>query len=412
MRYLQGFLLSKRLFLTKLPFITFITFCVFFACFLPIFVPNCANNFIMKSAKVHIEKNGYFRVVYYSNSKRTFRRFKNIIDAKLFAKNINEENTLPSLIQISPEERLEFLKIKKFDNLSNILSFLEKNYLKIQTSKISLIECINLYIEHLLDSGRRERTISDYKKYFENLKKYNDYDIAAITPSFAQSLWNSMGFTISSKKRIFKNYSAFFQFLVLKKITNINPFLEFSKIKILKDEKEIEIYTPEQAKYILKSVEPKFIPHIALMAFAGIRPAEMNNDGGKSALNWNDIDFDKKQITVRAEVAKCRKKRVLNNLPENLWLWLETTKEDERKGLIAQYKTSLFRKEKAKLKTKWIQDGFRHSFASYGYHHLGAEHSVEIMGQESGFAVFAKHYKGMATKDAAKKYFNIKPTKA
>lgn len=57
-------------------------------------------------------------------------------------------------------------------------------------------------------------------------------------------------------------------------------------------------------------------------------------------------------------------------------------------------------------------DVLRHSFASYGYHYLGAEKTVEILGHVGGFGVFAKHYKGLATPAQAKRYFEIAPKAA
>lgn len=53
------------------------------------------------------------------------------------------------------------------------------------------------------------------------------------------------------------------------------------------------------------------------------------------------------------------------------------------------------------------KDALRHSFASYGYHFLGAEKTVEMLGHIGGFGVFARHYKGLATPDDAKLYFSI-----
>lgn len=47
--------------------------------------------------------------------------------------------------------------------------------------------------------------------------------------------------------------------------------------------------------------------------------------------------------------------------------------------------------------------------ASYGYHELGIETTVEILEQESGYEVFKRHYKAMVSPDDAKAFFSISP---
>ena len=47
--------------------------------------------------------------------------------------------------------------------------------------------------------------------------------------------------------------------------------------------------------------------------------------------------------------------------------------------------------------------------ASYGYHELGIETTVEILGQESGYEVFKWYYKAMVIPADAKAFFSISP---
>lgn len=47
--------------------------------------------------------------------------------------------------------------------------------------------------------------------------------------------------------------------------------------------------------------------------------------------------------------------------------------------------------------------------ASYGYHELGIETTVEILGQESGYEVFKRYYKAMVIPADAKAFFTISP---
>ena len=122
-----------------------------------------------------------------------------------------------------------------------------------------------------------------------------------------------------------------------------------------------------------------------------------------------DVDFAGRKITVPAEVSKVRRARVLTDLPDNLWAWLEPLKNRPTAHTVAPASYDVWRRAKAQSGVELPKDVLRHSFASYGYHYLGAEHTVEILGHVGGFGVFAKHYKGLANADDAKKYFTILP---
>jgi integrase len=48
---------------------------------------------------------------------------------------------------------------------------------------------------------------------------------------------------------------------------------------------EIGIYTPAELSVMLTGIEAKFVPFVALGAFAGLRTAEIHR------LEWQDIDL-------------------------------------------------------------------------------------------------------------------------
>ena len=106
-----------------------------------------------------------------------------------------------------------------------------------------------------------------------------------------------------------------------------------------------------------------------------------------------------------------RQARVLDGLPANLWSWLAPLKGLPAEKGVAPASYAAWRKVRATMPIKLKKDVLRHSFASYGFHALGAEKNVEILGHIGGFGVFAKHYKGLATDSDAKAYFSILPKK-
>lgn len=64
-------------------------------------------------------------------------------------------------------------------------------------------------------------------------------------------------------------------------------------------------------------------------------------------------------------------------------------------GPIFPYSYATYRRIRKLVSVKIPKDGLRHSMASYGYHELGIETTVEILGQESGYEIFKRHYKAM-----------------
>ncbi len=90
------------------------------------------------------------------------------------------------------------------------------------------------------------------------------------------------------------------------------------------------------------------------------------------------------------------------NLPRNLWVWLDSARGCDAAKNVAPGNCDCWRRAKDATGVKLPKDVLRHSFASYGYHYLGAEHTVEILGHIGGFGIFAKHYKELANAADAK----------
>ena len=75
-----------------------------------------------------------------------------------------------------------------------------------------------------------------------------------------------------------------------------------------------------------------------------------------------------------------------------------------KEGPIFPYSYATYRRIRKLVSVKIPKDGLRHSMASYGYHELGIETTVEILGQESGYEVFKRHYKAMVSPADAKAF--------
>lgn len=165
--------------------------------------------------------------------------------------------------------------------------------------------------------------------------------------------------------------------------------------------REVEIYTPAELSKLLGVADEDFIPYLALIAFGGIRSAELHK-----GLSWDAINFDRRTITVPAAIAKTgRKRKIVMN--ENLIEWLSPYrmksgpifKIDPRKRIAKVVRLS---------KVKWKRNGLRHSFGSYRMEQTKNEGLVALeMGNSP--KVVKDHYFEIVDERAAREYWNLKP---
>lgn len=171
-----------------------------------------------------------------------------------------------------------------------------------------------------------------------------------------------------------------------------------------------------ETKALLAAMPPKYKPAMALALFTGIRP-----EGELSYLDYADIEHGER-ICLQAEITKTGRERWIKP-PDNLWAWIP----NKKRGKVMHSYSGMVqaRRRACRRAYGWENngrrggggvDGFdypangaRHSFASYGYWHLGFESALHIMGHMSS-DIFLKNYKNdRVDKKLAKQYFSITP---
>ena len=368
----------------------------------------------MKLARVYKRKrkNKPFEVKYYDkDGKRSSLSFQNKLEADSFASECNNECKLPAQLQFSTEERIEFAKFREIATAKGIplVDAIKKclDMLK-GINPAQKISVSDLRKEYLRDCAKRKMRQSTIDYYDQHIRRFEAFAggqsmIHNINIGIVQSYLLSCG----SREHAKRVLSALFKYSKDHEYVSENFIRDIKLPKALKDRKNAEILTVAQAEENLMSLNNEYRPAFALLAFIGARPDEVCNYTGKPVIEWKDIDFKNRKITVRAEVAKTRRARIITDAPPNIWDWLKIGKKSS--GNVFPHSYALFRRARRSMPVKLSSDVFRHSFASYGYHYLGIEKSVEIMGQEGGYSVYKKHYKGIATPKDAEAYFNIKP---
>jgi integrase len=141
------------------------------------------------------------------------------------------------------------------------------------------------------------------------------------------------------------------------------------------------------------------IPYIALGAFAGLRPFELNR------VSLDKINLDTRTITIEAKHSKSRQRRFVH-IEDALYWWL--------RGKAIEPKTywqvhRLIHLASAEAKVFLAPDVLRHSFAS---HHLALYGSAAKTAHELGHtseAMLYRHYRELVTREEAEIYFSLHP---
>lgn len=166
-----------------------------------------------------------------------------------------------------------------------------------------------------------------------------------------------------------------------------------------------------KAKALLENAAAGERSALAVMLFAGVRPEELAGDG-KDWLRWEHVNTTERILRIPGEISKTGQTRILENLPETLWAWLEprdaaaTVSPVTRRTLIDHGKLA------ARMKL-WPQDCLRHSFATYAMALLHEPGRISVwLGHQGDPTMLHRHYRGLATKAQAEAFFALRPPAA
>jgi len=172
----------------------------------------------------------------------------------------------------------------------------------------------------------------------------------------------------------------------------------------------VEFYTPDEFATLLKTAKTAYAtlrPIIAIGGLAGLRTSELLR------LDWADVWRVPGHIEITAGKAKTRQRRLVEICPA-LASWLELFRTRTAGKLWAGHEITFQQHfvelcEGAGVTRK--TNGLRHSFCSF---HFAAHANENQTAQQAGNspAMIHTHYKGLATKAEAEKWFNVNPPDA
>ncbi len=199
----------------------------------------------------------------------------------------------------------------------------EREFLKIHEAKTrkaseeTFADFGKIIVENT-SARRNEFSQADVVKKFARLcKTFGDMKIEHIKASDILKWQNAM--LESRSVKTVKNYRSvlamIFKMAMADGIIDRNP-VEYVDMP-RQQRREIECYTAEEVKKIIRACEGQFRNYVQLMFFTGMRPGEM------IALEWRDISFESGTIRVErrrrngvTDVTKSKKIRIVDMLPQ------------------------------------------------------------------------------------------------
>jgi len=171
---------------------------------------------------------------------------------------------------------------------------------------------------------------------------------------------------------------------------------------------EVRIYTPKEVQRLLAVAPDDLKPHFLFGLFAGIRPEELER------LQWAHVNVEEGHIEMPAAITKTATRRVVTIDPTlSAWLNWYISRRGIQQGNVTPLKNlrRRLRSTRKAAKVQTIQDGARHSYASYWLAVNKDEHRLrENLGHRSSDELW-DHYHRACTEKEARKFWAIRPPK-
>ena len=172
------------------------------------------------------------------------------------------------------------------------------------------------------------------------------------------------------------------------------------------DQQEMDFYRPNELRAILDAAGGDLRPLVALGGLAGLRREEILR------LDWAEVWRVKGKVEIAARIAKGRKRRLVDICPA-LALWLNPYRKAT--GPVWGKSPDALEEALSKVKVDGVlparRNGLRHSFITF---HMAMHANENLTAAEAGNSpqMIHDHYRALATRREALRWFNVKPAKA
>ncbi|MDD3275431.1 MAG: tyrosine-type recombinase/integrase [Kiritimatiellales bacterium] len=331
-------------------------------------------------------------------------------------KSVEAGNKGITALRFSDEKKTDAVEalflLKEFGvNLRTAAKFYAKHHQKVdETNGFGAL--VERYIQKkerdLKNNELRPRSFDEIQKWLKPCKEqFGHMAIDAVEPKDIDDFMDERGMLGTSRINQKRYLGGFYNWAMRTGKATANPVKRTRPVST--ESHTPDIYTPSEAQEIFckaQELRPELVPYLAVAFFAGVRPEEITR------LNWQDMDLNLGEIHIRAEQSKTRSARIVT-VPDNLKAWL--LKYREKDGKVFPYSATTLKRWRTKVYQKAgvasIQDGARHTFATFCFALEGLDETLHRLGHTDS-KMLQRHYKGLAQnrKAQAEKFFKIMPS--
>jgi integrase len=288
--------------------------------------------------------------------------------------------------------------------------------------KRTFSEAIQSYLLEMQKAGRDEEYQKHTLRALERFAaKHGEKALEDITSQDISEFIHDLPFQALTKNHYRTYLVGAFKWFISQEWTQSNPASAVPAPKVQLAEPGILTVPEIEALFRAnEKVDPEICGLVALGAFAGMRSSAIIR------LAYDELDFKNRAILTPASKTKKGRRHFIEGMPDNLWPWLERTPKKAFKMTSRQFS---YRREaafgragllvtkaaakasKGKLKSKAPpKNSLRHSFVSYHVALHRDPGKTALLVSHKDQAILWDHYLGVATKEDARRYFNILPS--
>jgi integrase len=278
-------------------------------------------------------------------------------------------------------------------------------HLEINQKSITVLALTDEYLANQKRLGRSYRHLLDMRSRLGRFaQSFGQRPVKTITTAeIEQWLYSLEGLGPVSINCFIVRVGVLFNYGIKRGYLEKNPLGGIDRFKEI--DKPVEIFTVQQMTALLNAAPAQLLPVLAIGAFAGLRTAELLR------LHWSEVGMAGGYVRVPATKAKSARRRLISIQP-NLKDWLGICRT-ALSGPIWPKSPAQFHADVHTLcrraGLKWVDNGLRHSFASYRLA-AGAEiNQVALDMGHTSTALLFSNYREITTPEEAARYWAIGP---
>ena len=252
----------------------------------------------------------------------------------------------------------------KLTDAQFVLKVIEVGLRNIRTKEMNFADGFALYLKSKQDL--RPDSIRDIRcignRLIKSKPEFAKHNFSELSVNDCQEWLNSAFTTPSQYNKGRAMLHAFFEFALRREWCDKNPIKQILRKKVI--EKEILPLKLAEIRRIIANAKKEkngiYLPAVALLIFAGIRPREVRR------LTWQDIDLQENTITVRSLCSKTGGVRQVEIMPQLKRILLSYNPKPQQKICPVNWQRRWQKiRNNSGFSGRWVQDVLRHTYASF-----------------------------------------------